>query len=248
MIATKVLLLVGMAFSAITVAANPVAKTCDNVKCPVRCKMIKGNPTCVGGQHPSAVAAEATSESPCDSVRCTYGCEVINNQAVCVEPPAEDLASDNALSPEADNTSVKGKKCGVATCGLGQECCNASCGLCVPIGGFCTQQICEPAGLQCGPSVCSGNTPKCCNKSCGICTAPDGFCTAQLCNRGFTASESKRNEEADKIKLRNQKCGKATCPEGMSCCNSSCGICVKPGGACTQQFCQSAEVLDVEVA
>ncbi|CCC07983.1 hypothetical protein SMACR_01548 [Sordaria macrospora] len=240
MIATKVLLLVGMAFSATIVAANPVTKTCANVKCPVRCEMIKGNPTCVGGRPHRPETAEAVSESPCDSVRCNYRCEVINNQAVCVGPPSEDLA--------ADNTSVKGEKCGVATCGLGESCCNESCGVCVPLGGSCAQVICEPAGKQCGPSVCSGDTPHCCNESCGICTAPDGFCTQQLCNRGFTPSESKRNAEADKIKLETQKCGKAICPEGMSCCNSSCGICVKPGGACTQQFCQSADVVGVEVA
>lgn len=203
MIATKVLLLIGMAFSATTVTANPVTKTCDNVKCPVRCEMINGSPTCVG-------------------------------------PPAEYAASANALSPESGSyPPVQGQKCGVTTCGLGEECCNESCGVCVPIGGSCAQVMCEPAGKQCGPNVCSGKTPHCCNESCGICTADDGFCTQQLCNRGFTPSESKRNAEADKIKLDGQKCGKATCPEGMSCCNSSCGICVKPGGACTQQFCQT---------
>ncbi|KAK3388086.1 hypothetical protein B0T20DRAFT_365742 [Sordaria brevicollis] len=237
MIATKVFLLVGMAFGVTTVAANPVTKTCANVKCPVRCEMIKGNPTCVG--RPNAVAAETVSESPCDSVRCPFRCEVVNNSPVCVDPSPQDLAND---------TSAKGEKCGVATCPYGQTCCNESCGICVPPGGACTQQFCEPAGLQCGPSVCRGDTPFCCNKSCGICTAPDGVCTAQLCNRGFTPSESKRAEEADKIKLGNQKCGKGTCPEGMSCCNSSCGICVKPGGACTQQFCPSAEVSETEQA
>src|SRR5262249_32082096 len=32
-------------------------------------------------------------------------------------------------------------------------------------------------------------------------------------------------------------CGKATCPEGTQCCNASCGICVKPGDACTPELC-----------
>ncbi|EGZ76897.1 hypothetical protein NEUTE2DRAFT_48410 [Neurospora tetrasperma FGSC 2509] len=203
MIVTQVLLLVGMAFSATTVTADPVIKTCQNVKCAVRCQMVNGNPTCVDGGPPKAVAATS-----------------------------EELVNDNKTSV------VIGEKCGITTCPTGQTCCNASCGLCVSPGMACTQQICEPAGVQCGPNVCSGDTPVCCNKSCGICTAPRGFCTQQFCERGFTPSESKRNEEADKIKLGNQKCGKATCPEGTSCCNSSCGICVKPGGACTQQFCE----------
>ncbi|KAJ4416594.1 hypothetical protein N0V85_002225 [Neurospora sp. IMI 360204] len=218
MIATKVLLLVGMAFSATTVTANPVTKTCHNVKCPIRCKMIHGNPTCVGGGHPNALAA-AYEASPCDSVHCPVRCEVINNQAICVGPTSEDLVNDNTLSADADNTSVKGEKCGVTTCPVGKTCCNSSCGLCVSPG-----------------------------MSCGICTAADGFCTQQVCNRGFTPSESKRNEEADEIKSGNQKCGKGTCAKGMECCNSSCGICVKPGGACTQQFCLDPEVESVEEA
>jgi hypothetical protein len=32
-------------------------------------------------------------------------------------------------------------------------------------------------------------------------------------------------------------CGNTTCPVGSECCNASCGICVAPGGACTQQLC-----------
>jgi len=35
-----------------------------------------------------------------------------------------------------------GTPCGPTTCGAGQECCNPSCGICVPTGGFCTQQVC----------------------------------------------------------------------------------------------------------
>ena len=32
-------------------------------------------------------------------------------------------------------------------------------------------------------------------------------------------------------------CGTALCDEGEVCCNSSCGICTKPGGACIQLAC-----------
>lgn len=35
-------------------------------------------------------------------------------------------------------------------------------------------------------------------------------------------------------------CGPTTCGAGLECCNSSCGICVPPGWACTQQECASA--------
>src|SRR5262245_26614704 len=34
--------------------------------------------------------------------------------------------------------------CGPTTCPAGQVCCNASCGICTPPGGVCTQQICDP--------------------------------------------------------------------------------------------------------
>lgn len=32
-------------------------------------------------------------------------------------------------------------------------------------------------------------------------------------------------------------CGRSVCAPGMVCCNSSCGICTPPGGACIQMFC-----------
>lgn len=34
--------------------------------------------------------------------------------------------------------------CGNQVCGEGLVCCNASCGVCTPPGGFCTQQACGP--------------------------------------------------------------------------------------------------------
>ncbi|EGS17143.1 uncharacterized protein CTHT_0074750 [Thermochaetoides thermophila DSM 1495] len=47
---------------------------------------------------------------------------------------------------------------------------------------------------------------------------------------------------------RQQKCGKAVCAPGHVCCNSSCGICTKPGGVCTQQICPDIELQPVEPA
>jgi hypothetical protein len=34
--------------------------------------------------------------------------------------------------------------CGKSSCGPGTYCCNASCGICAPRGGACTQQVCDP--------------------------------------------------------------------------------------------------------
>jgi hypothetical protein len=38
---------------------------------------------------------------------------------------------------------VPGATCGGNTCGAGQFCCNASCGICAPIGGACIQIACN---------------------------------------------------------------------------------------------------------
>jgi hypothetical protein len=35
-----------------------------------------------------------------------------------------------------------GVTCGTATCGAGEYCCNESCSICAPEGGFCTMQFC----------------------------------------------------------------------------------------------------------
>jgi hypothetical protein len=35
-----------------------------------------------------------------------------------------------------------GEPCNQRRCGSGQFCCNFSCSICAPDGGFCTQQFC----------------------------------------------------------------------------------------------------------
>ncbi|HSN99530.1 MAG TPA: hypothetical protein VLS89_14640 [Candidatus Nanopelagicales bacterium] len=39
-------------------------------------------------------------------------------------------------------TAPAGEVCGRSVCGPDQYCCNESCGICAPKGGFCTQQFC----------------------------------------------------------------------------------------------------------
>ncbi|KAJ0159221.1 hypothetical protein CTA2_10110, partial [Colletotrichum tanaceti] len=34
-----------------------------------------------------------------------------------------------------------------------------------------------------------------------------------------------------------ETCGSVICPTGTSCCNSTCGVCVKPGDMCVQWVC-----------
>lgn len=38
--------------------------------------------------------------------------------------------------------------CGDKFCAEGQVCCNASCGICTPPGGFCTMQVCGSISIE----------------------------------------------------------------------------------------------------
>jgi hypothetical protein len=57
---------------------------------------------------------------------CTMGKEWNGTPAVC------DCVTPGGAGPA----------CGKTTCPQDQECCNASCGICTPPGGACTQQAC----------------------------------------------------------------------------------------------------------
>jgi len=39
--------------------------------------------------------------------------------------------------------AAAGEPCNHRHCGAGQFCCNFSCSICAPDGGFCTQQFCS---------------------------------------------------------------------------------------------------------
>ena len=39
-------------------------------------------------------------------------------------------------------------------------------------------------------------------------------------------------------------CGPVTCASGQVCCNSSCGICVQPGGTCSNKVCGRPELVE----
>lgn len=56
---------------------------------------------------------------------------------------------------------------------------------------------------------------------------PNQICTAVCEPIGACEHQPEREE-----------CGDTICPVGTECCNASCGICVEPGGYCTQQICE----------
>jgi hypothetical protein len=133
------------------------------------------------------------------------------------------------------------QKCGSATCGAGEVCCNASCGICTPPGGVCTQQVCDPPE-QCRADVdCRTVSFMCTGCDClalgrserePVCPGPGVQCLVDPClNKKAVCSAGKCLIAAA------TSCGAVTCPTGEVCCNASCGICTPPGGACTQQLC-----------
>jgi hypothetical protein len=66
---------------------------------------------------------------------------VCNTIALCVEGY---VWSPRRCACVPDKKS-KGEACGSRTCGAGEYCCNASCGICAPAGGACIQIACaEP--------------------------------------------------------------------------------------------------------
>lgn len=67
---------------------------------------------------------------------CGCGCEsVCLSTAFCVEGYQWDEASCSCVAG--------GQACGANVCRAGDVCCNASCGICTPPDGFCTQQVCD---------------------------------------------------------------------------------------------------------
>jgi hypothetical protein len=90
---------------------------------------------------------------------------------------------------QAQETPLSGgEACGGVICGAGDYCCNESCGICAPLGGFCTAQFCgEVPGEPCNQVTC-GPGEFCCNWSCSTCAPAGGACTDQFCmDDGLTA-------------------------------------------------------------
>lgn len=81
----------------------------------------------------------------------------------CTKNPPKDAPGDGRAQTEpaatapaatpapAEGPSAGGAPCGSATCKAGEYCCNPSCSICAPDGGFCTQQFCEADAA--GPSA-----------------------------------------------------------------------------------------------
>ena len=99
-------------------------------------------------------------------------------------------------------------------------------------------ELADPAAISC-PTICGLGTQ---------CLFADGKC-GEVCNPCFCtvrhgtvvsscpAAAAAPPDDDDSVIIGGGACGNTTCRPGTHCCNASCGVCVGPGGVCTQQIC-----------
>ncbi len=151
-------------------------------------------------------------------------------------------AGDDVSLGNDGAASKKGEPCGPASCAAGEVCCNASCGICTPPGGACIAIACAEDGGQAPYDACAGLT---CGDECSPCDPADLDCVAPAAVHACNSSGDCRPEEPACGGPGGEPCGANVCAAGEVCCNSSCGICTPPGGACIEIACgPSCEAMD----
>jgi len=133
--------------------------------------------------------------------------------AVCLGVVAlgHGCATDDAQAVDQE-VGIAGAQCGTNVCTGKTFCCNASCGICAPLGGGCPDVACaaaDPADSDDPTALVSEPEPE----------AAPGIPAPIIGPIGP------------------QQCGANTCTGNTHCCNASCGTCVGPGGECTDQIC-----------
>ena len=97
----------------------------------------------------------------------------------CIDMPCDEEPCFDYVC--RDSTCALVEDCGSTECNPEVEyCCNASCGICTPLGGSCVQAACA----TCGEETCKiGDT--CCSPDCGICAPPGATCPAECSNDNY---------------------------------------------------------------
>lgn len=142
------------------------------------------------------VAGVAWLAAPMAAAELTAGSAV----ALC-----ESAATDGEPIPLTGGPPVE--PCNQVVCGPGFFCCNFSCSICAPDGGFCTQQVCEQR---------------------------EESAVHPLDPRGAAVSQDVLLEP---IEPEPETCGLVICPKGTTCCNPLCSACTPPGVSCTLGDC-----------
>jgi hypothetical protein len=97
--------------------------------------------------------------------------------------------------------------CGPTVCKVGDVCCNSSCGICTPPGGFCTMQVCAPVSV----GGCTSDAD---------CRLFDDYCTGCDCRALFTT-------EPDPVCAGpGVRCFAEPCAGKTTACDLASGTCV----------------------
>lgn len=128
------------------------ASQCQTVRCGfgTHCEIVDGSAACVGDSGACASDADCqVVDNYCDGCSCdaqaagapapVCGGTIVN----CFAQPCMNKVARCDAGVCVVAAAPAGEPCGSAVCGEGLVCCNASCGICTPPGGFCTQQACS---------------------------------------------------------------------------------------------------------
>ncbi len=99
-----------------------------------------------GAVHPGSGGLPDPTKACTSSESCPGGQVCSTELGACELPPAC-KADPNAICPAVCygvcQPKAEGEACGKVTCGAGQVCCNASCGICTPPNGGCVALACD---------------------------------------------------------------------------------------------------------
>jgi hypothetical protein len=232
------------------VGCEPEIDPNDDLCARVRCK---------AGTHCEATgeSAQCVADATCDLV-CDEGshCELVDVQCVQAPcPPIEECVLDH----------VGGTACGDVTCGAGQVCCNASCGICTPPDGACIQLACEPQPNEENPCNLVDCAP---NNVCEVvngeatCVPVDvepASCAATLCPVNtycddisgnaecipLPSCDGVRCEAGQTCELQQVQCIRAPCPPQPACVPAADEECRNPCETVRCGFNTHCEAVDV---
>jgi hypothetical protein len=222
--------------------------------CSLAGQCMAGNQQCTtaSGGAPSTGGASSTSTYvPCAGKQCGDTCtECPPNSSGCVETAimkscslggqclggTQQCTTASGGAPStggsaATGGSASGVQCGAAVCGATEDCCNASCSLCVPKGNGCIAMVCTTGGsTSTGGATGAGGTTSITglHTSCTNGTCPEGLTPIEYYGVAGTAGPLFCNCEIPCTSTTTGTSTVRTCPTGMQCTTVSDG----PGTVC----------------